>query len=40
MWTHILSSNEGYAFAQTQPNPEPEAASHNAHRLGAFHVGR
>lgn len=24
MWTHFLASNEGYALAQTQPNPPPE----------------
>jgi hypothetical protein len=36
MWTHILSSNEGYARAQTQPNPQPGSASRQAHRLGAF----
>ena len=23
LWTRMLSSNEGYALAQTQPNPEP-----------------
>ena len=24
MWTHVLSSNEGFALAQTQPNPPPD----------------
>lgn len=40
MWTHILSSDEGYRFAQTQPNPTAGgAAARSTHRLGAFLVG-
>jgi hypothetical protein len=26
MWTHFLASDEGYALAQTQPNPPPPEA--------------
>ncbi len=41
LWTHILSSNEGYALAQTQPNPQqPSAAKRSRSGLGAYNLGR